>query len=110
MMRPEIGDQQADVPRVERADLDRGGDVAAIGEEGGDFLDRNAAVAGGAANQAITVAAPVGAVILEVDVADFAGHGAGGVERNFGDGERIGGVECDADVLAAGVAEVEQLL
>ena len=78
------------------------------GEEVGEVDDARSE---GAAHQAVAGGGAVKGVVFEVDVEQHGHHTPGELQRLLSDGERVAGVERDADVLPADLlAQPQQVL
>src|SRR3954471_6396782 len=94
---PPLWREQPDVPRLERARLDRRGQRIVLRSEDAPQLgERHGAVADGAAHQPVALRGELRAVVLQVHVANAVRGAAREGDGIFADGERIASVEHDA--------------
>src|SRR3954453_6630666 len=99
--------EQPDVPRAERARLQRGGEIAP--EDLEQLHERDRPVADGAAHEPVALVGGLHPVVLQVHVPDAGRDGAREVQRRLGDRERVTRVEGDPDRLAGRLAELHQV-
>lgn len=107
---PPVGGEAADVADVEGSGFEAGAEVLTmLSDEGQEFSERHEAIANRAAHEMEAFVSELGAIVLQVDVTDEWRDAAGEVERMFGDGERVAGVDADAAMRAGVVAKVDEL-
>ena len=108
---PPLRSEQADVARLERAGLDRGGEAGPFGRAPPRSPSNGTEPSPiGAAHEPIAFARELRDVVLQVDVTDAMRGAAGEGDRILADRERVAGIETDAGVRAEPLDDLEQLL